>query len=275
MSNSTETYWEVDGVSLQTFAFDIETLGGSRLAPPRLRGDDIVIPHAPGELWQPKQVDSRVISLGMWVIGTDEDGFAPTGNLYRQWDSNFRKLRQLLWTPRRQVTLTKRFYVGDELKTASAKAQFSSGIAPVMQGRARGTFTVDLLLSDPYFYGPEISVTLPNGSTTLEVEGDDVTSNISFHVEGARKNLKVRNSTLNVDFEYHADLNSLDEVDIDVKTFTSTTYPNGMPSYRSSGDIRHTGAPQWLLLEPGDNTLVVSSDTGIGPVTMTYQEAWL
>lgn len=275
MSNSTETFWDVDGVSLQTFAFDIKSIGGDRLAPPRLRGNDLTIPHAPGDLWMPKQVDARVITLDMWVIGTDEDGFAPSGSLYRQWDDNFRKLRQLLWTPRRQVTLTKRFYVDGVLKTASAQAQFSNGIVPAMSGRARGDFSVDLLLADPYFYGPETTVPLANGSQTLDIEGDDVTRAIKLHVEGARKNVKVRNNTLNVDVEYHADLNSLDFVDIDVKKFTSVTKPNGMAAYKSVGSIRHTGAPSWLLLEPGDNSIVVSSETGIGSVTLTYQEVWL
>lgn len=275
MSNSTLTYWEVDGVSLQTYAWDIETIGGDRLAPPKLRGKDLVIPGQAGERWMPKQVDARTITLGMWVIGTEEDGSAPTGSLYRQWDDNFRKLRQLLWTPGRQFTLTKRFYVDGVLKTASAKAQFASGIIPSMNGRARGVFSVDLQLADPYFYSAERVINLSTGSQTVEVEGDAVTRNIKIHVDGPRLNPKIRNSTMGVEVEYHADLSSGDDLDIDVRAYSSVTDPGTGPAFNSIGSIRHTGDPNWLLLQPGDNTVVVSSDTGIGSVQLTIQEAWL
>lgn len=275
MTNTTAEYWDVDGVSLQTFAFNIETIGGDRLAPPPLRGDDITIPGAPGDIWMPKMVASRTITLGMWVIGAEEDGSMPTGTAKAQFDENFRKLRQLLWTPNRQITLTKRFYVNGVLKTASAKAQFVSGLAPTMQGRTRGVFSVDLRLADPYFYGPEVNLPLANGSQTVTIDGDDITRAIKIHVDGPRVNVKVRNNTLDVDVEHISNLSLDDDLDIDVKAYTATTDPAAVPAFNSTGSIRHTGSPHWLLLQPGANTVVVSSTSGTGLVTLTYQEAWL
>lgn len=275
MTNSTETFWDVDGVSLQTMAFDIETLGGDRLTPPGLRGANITVPYAPGDVWMPKQVASRSISLDMWVIGVNEDGSIPTGDQRRVWENNFRKLRQLLWTPNRQITLTKRFYVDGVLKTASAQAQFAGGISPDMNGQSRGSFTVTLMLADPYFYSAAVSTTLTTGSQTVTVEGDDITRAITLHFAGARKYPKVHNSTLNVDVELHEDLSSGDVADLDVKAFTSVTDPSAIAPFNSVGDIVHTGSPLWLLLQPGDNTIVVSSDSGIGAVTMHHQAAWL
>jgi hypothetical protein len=272
---STPTYWAVDGVSLQTFAFDIETVGGDRLAPPPLRGNDWTVPHAPGDLWIPKQVGARTMSLDMWVVGVNEDGSVPTGSNAQKFDDNFRKLRQLLWTPRRQFELTKRFYVDGELKTATALAQYSGGINPAMTGRARGGFSVDLKLADPYFYGPEINTNLLTGSQTVTVEGDDSTQAIKIHVDGPRKNLRIYNSTLDVYVEYHADLNTGDSLDIDVRAFSSVTDPATLPSYSSSSDIRHAGDAFWFLLAPGVNTIQVTSDTGIGGIVLTRQEVWL
>lgn len=275
MSNSTDTFWDVDGVSLQTLAWNIVTLGGDRLAPPTLRGSNLIIPSAPGSRWMPKVVDSRTITLGMWVIGANEDGTAPTGGTAQKFDANFRKLRQLLWTPNREITLTKRFYVDGVLKTAVAKAQYAGGLAPTMNGRGRAVFTVDLFLSDPYFYGPETTKTLANGSQTVTISGDDTTRAIKLTAHGSRKYPKVRNNTLNVDVEYHADLSASDTVLMDVKNYTSVTTPSGTPQFSSVGSIRHTGNPFWFLLQPGDNTVVVSSSTGTGTVTMVYQEVWL
>ena len=222
-----------------------------------------------------KVVDARTITLGMWVIGAEEDGSMPTGTAAAQFDENFRKLRSLLWTPNRQITLTKRFYVNGVLKTASAKAQFVSGIAPVMQGRTRAVFTVDLRLSDPYFYGPEVNVALANGSQTVTIGGDDITRAIKLHVDGPRVNVKVRNNTLDVDVEHISNLSSGDDLDIDVKNYTAVTDTTLLPAFNSVGSIRHTGSPHWLLLQPGANSITVSSTSGTGLVTLTYQEAWL
>lgn len=275
MANSTVEYWEVDGVSLQTYAFDITTIGGDRLAPPPLVGDDIVLPGTAGEYWVPKEIGARTITLGMWVIGADEDGFAPTGSNAAQFDTNFRKLRNLLWNPYRQVTLTKRFYVDGELKTASAQAQFVSGLNPTMNGRARAVFSVDLRLTDPFFYGPEVVTNLTTGSQTVEVEGDARTNNIQLTINGSRVNPKVRNSLLDVDVEYFGSLSSGDSVEIDVKAYTAVVDPATGANFNGIGAIRHSGNNSWLLLEPGDNTIVLSSDSGTGAVVMTHRAAWL
>lgn len=276
MANSTDTYWSVDGISLQTFAFDIETVGGDRMAPPPLRGGNQLVPNRAGQRWLPKVVDSRTITLGMWVIGVDEDGFAPTtGSNARKFDENFRKLRNLLWTPDREVTLTKRFYDGGVLKTASAQAQFSGGLNPRMNGRARGVFTVDLFLADPYFYGNEVTTNLTSASQVVTVGGDGVTTAITLDIAGPRVNPKVRNNTRGVEVEYRAGMVTGDTVAINVKDFTSVTDPASGPAYASVGDIRHAGAVEWLELQPGANTIQVSATSGSGLIVMKHREAWL
>ncbi len=275
MSNSTEVYWDVDGVSLQTLAFNIETLGGDRMGVPPVRGDDLMIPARPGRRWMPKMPDARTITLGMWVIGATEEGIAPPGGEpRRQFEDNWRKLRNLLWVYNRELTITKRFYVGGVLKTASAKAHFTGGLNPTMNGQQRAVFTVDLTLSDPYFYSAEKTEPL-SASETVVLEGDDVTRRIKFQVNGSRTNLVIRNTTLDIQMEYAAVLNTAEILDVDVYNYTSISDPDASPAYKSVGFIRHEGSPSWFILQPGNNAITVSSDSGAGLVTMKYQEAWL
>ena len=276
MSNSNLDYWDVDGQSLNTYAFNITTIGGDRVAPPRLRGGNLTIPYAVGQTYMPKVVDQKTMTLAFWVIGADENGDIPTNrDMAAMYDTNYRKLRNLFWTPNREFVLTKRFYIDGVLKTASAKAQFSSGLVPTMNGRARAVFTVDFVLADPYFYTPIVSTTLTTGTVSLTVEGDDITRAITAEFAGARQFPKIKNNTLNVEFEYYLDLSSGDTAVVDVKKFKSTTTPSGVAAFTSSASIRHSGSPFWMELNPGVNSLTLSSLTGIGVVTLKHQAVWL
>lgn len=274
MATSTTQFWDVDGTPLQTYAYNIESLGDDRLSVSALRGTDLTIPGYPGDTFMPKMVASRKITLAMWVSGADVNGVV-SGDQSAAFMQNWRTLRALLWTPNRQIVLTKRFYVGATLITASAKAQYAGGLLPSMHGPAGAAFTVDLQLADPYFYGPQVNSTLLTGSQVVNVLGDDVTRNIQFAINGARVNPKVHSNTMNVDVQYTGTLNAGDAVAISVPTFTSSTTPSGLASYNSVGSILHTGDPAWFLLTPGNNTIVLSSTSGIGVVTMTHQAAWL
>lgn len=274
MTNSTDVYWDVDGQSIQTYAFNITDLGGDRLAPPGLRGDDIIVPGTPGRIFMPKVVDSRIITLGMWVIGAEEDGSRPSdGNRAAQFDENWRKLRSLLFRYGSEMVLTKRFYVAGVLKTASAKASYAGGLVPDMQGPHAARFTVDLRLSDPYFYGPEITENL-SASETVTIGGDDITRNVKFEISGARTNVVIRNTTLSQQVEYHNTLATGDKAYLDVMKYTSVTDPLSGSNFNSIGSIRHTGAPAWFTMRPGANAITVVSSFGTGSVDMIYREAW-
>src|SRR5262245_27937097 len=97
---TTDEYWEVDGIDLHTLAFNIESLNG-RLRVPTLRGQDIVIPYAVGEMFVPKVTGSRILTLRMWIQGADADGNIPS-NRQAQFEENWRTLHRLLFTPGRQ-----------------------------------------------------------------------------------------------------------------------------------------------------------------------------
>ena len=304
MTNTTQTYWDVDGESLQTYAFNITTLGGDRLAPAPVRGSNITIPYKPGTLWVPKVPDERVITLGAWVIGANEDGSIPTDeNARRVFDRNWRKLRQLLWRPRKQFVLTKRFWLPDSelvaggvdtsalpkdgdwtLYTARALASYADGLTPTMQGPGRATFTVDLLLSDPYFYGDEISIDFsmapadgshPGPLHTVSVLGDDRTTAIEVDFEGPLTAPRITNSSeTDLWVSYATVVPDGESATIRVAPFSATHYPSGTP-YKTSGYVSHSGDHFWLFLEPGDADVALSAQIGTGVATLRYQPVWV
>lgn len=72
MVNSTDEFWDVDGVSLQTLTQNLKSIGGDRMAPPPLRGDNPVVPGAPGSSFVAKMPGERTMTLEGWVTGSRE-----------------------------------------------------------------------------------------------------------------------------------------------------------------------------------------------------------
>jgi len=279
MSNNTPNYWSVsDPVnpathhSLNTFAYSIDTIGGDALAARPLRGENLVIPHAPGERWMPKSVDGFTLTLGMWVIGANPDGTIPTDprTLFQK---NYRTLRKLLWRPWDEFTLRKRFRdENNVLRTADAKAQYVSGLTPSMDGAARATFVVDLRLADPYFYEPVNPVTLAVGRQNVVNAGDAPTHRINIRANSARGAFQIFNHTTGAGFTYNDTIGS-GYIDFNVRAHTAKTGGGT----NMIGSVTHAGSPFWLELRPGVNDIEliqIGSGTA-GAISMTYSNAWL
>lgn len=277
MPNNTDTYWEADGVSLHTFAWSIETLGG--MGPPSLRGDDVTVPYNPGRRWVPKTFDSNVLTLAMQLRGLAADAGEGASQATRQlYQERWNDLIRLLWTPGRQVALRKRFYdTGGVIRVATAMAEYAGGLQPSLIGRAAARCTVDMRIAGGVFYDDTAQVfNLVNGDQTINVRGNSPTRNILVTVNGARNNAKVRvkSGPLDHTVEYHHSLASGDYATLDVMDRTSETVGEG-PTYESTLDVRHSGAPYWLELRPGDNVVNLASDSGIGSVQLTVRGAWV
>lgn len=274
MANYPDTYWTVDGISLQTYAMNLETLDG-RSTIPELRGNDITIPHRPGEVWVPKQPNSRVITLAGWVRGTNDNGVIPVGGAKNQFDDNWRALQRLLFTPGRQFLLKKKFYSAGVLREARALAEFAGGLEPSMIGRTAARFTVNIKLADPYFYDDTpTTINLSNGSNIIPATGDYTTTNISFSILGARTQPEITHVNMGLILKYNDALLSGDYTDINAYEYKSETYAGGT-MFNSEGKIVHTGAPYWFALRPGGNTINLTSSFGTGAVSLTYRGAWL
>lgn len=272
MPNNTSTYWEADGVSLHTYAWSIETAGG--MGPPPLRGEDITVPLRSGQKWVPKKFDANILTLAMWIRGVAADaGSGVYQETQQMYEERYNDLVRLLWTPGRQLALTKRFYDQGSLRVATAMAEFRGGLAPVKNGRAFGRCTVDLKIAEGVFYEQNWrTVPLANGDNTITVPGNAPTSRIKVTINGARNNPRVRNKTLGVDFTYPRNLLVGQTATVDVDEYEVS---DSSLTYDSSALVINSGDEQWLTLMPGDNVINVSSTTGAGTVSLQYKGAWV
>lgn len=84
MANTTTEILSVNGVVLNTYAKNIESLTG-RLRTPGKRTSNVVVPGRHGSLRTgDKKFDENVIALPMWVVGADDDGKIPSGSTDRR-----------------------------------------------------------------------------------------------------------------------------------------------------------------------------------------------
>lgn len=277
MPNNTETYWDADGESLHTYARSIETLGG--MGPPPLRGENIVIPLSPGAVYVPKTPDQNTLHLAMWLRGVDpEAGSGVTQSSRALFQQNYNDLIRLLWKPGRQVELTKRFYdVGSSSPVAaSAMVEYKGGLEPTMIGRSAGKCLVDLGVPGAYFYAVNpLTVPVVNGDNIISVPGNAPTLNVRIVINGSRTNTRVLNKNNGIQFTYPTAVLAGEYVDIYPQTFEARHKPASAVEYDVSTRIIHSGAPQWFQLEPGDNIVNISSDSGIGVVALEIRGAWV
>jgi len=275
MALSTDTYWEIDGIPLQTMAYNIVTGGGNLWSPPPLRGEGIVVPYRPGAMWLPRQPDVRTITLQMWVIGADVDGNVPASMPMRQqFEAHLNMLQNLLWQPGRQFVITKRWKEGGSpvVKMASALGTYDGGFAPAMNGGARATFSVDIRLDDPFFYGPEATVNFVATATstqTVNILGDYETTAMTLLLNGARTNPRLTNMTNQDYMHLQHTIGGSDTVLIDVNNWTARKNPSST-DVNVIKDIQHMGGKFWFSLPKGSQQLRITSSSGSAAAVLKY-----
>lgn len=278
METSSSEFWDVDGVPLNTYCWAIKSFGGSRKGLPPLRGDNKLIPGREGRSFRPKVADSRVVTLAMWVTGADPNtDQASTYSQVTQWNDNFNYLRNLFWTPGREVTLTRREWqnpMNPELVVASAKAQIAGPLEPNMTGRTRADFAVDLLLADPFFYGSEVSFTVPlNTSVAFNNPGDSKTSLMPFTITwvGSLTSPKLTNQTNGVWTQVNTMIPANTNITTDVRNYKAT---RSYDLASMNAAITQGGSKQWMNLEPGGNELYLSG-SGSGAAIIKFSPAYV
>ncbi len=266
---TTKEWWAFDGVSVQELGYNITTIAG-RFNVPSYRGEQPVYAYVEGEDFRPKIPAARVMSLAMWVQGSTNEGVMASDPLLT-FNDNWRKLTQLFWTPRREMTITRRLWCTDretglpKLLTTVGKGQFVSGFEPTMTGRYRATFTVDLKLSDPFFYGDEVtSPRIYNGQTvTVNNWGDWVAAQRHMFIDlvgPMAKPVTLANITTdpNVVVVYDLTIPAGQTITLDVRNFAATAAveePSSTFTRNRIGYVRHSGTRNWMMLEPGASEL--------------------
>ena len=277
MPNTTTTYWDVDGTSLQTYAWNIRTLGGSRGGVPSFRGENLQVAYRRGAAWRPKVPAQRVLTLAMWVQGSDENGNPPTLRSERaEYEKNLRALQSLFWQDEaRQVLLTKRWLdPTDVVRSASALVEIAGAMEPDMFGQTSSALLVDLLMADPFFYGPEVTATLAKDVTQVVTPGGHATTHrVSLEFNGSISNPRVTNVTPTPDVYVQAgtDVAIGDKVTLDCDQYTATRTSDAA---NLIGVVTHSGARHWMPLAKGANSLTLTGASGTGTCAVKYRPAW-
>lgn len=280
MTLSTDLSWDINGIPLQTYAYNVSTWGGDLQAPPPLRGSDIVIPYRPGEVFQKRRPTGRSLTFDMWVVGADENGDIPaTLSMRAQFEKNLKMLRSLFWSQGRQVTITKRWRDpgSSTVRVATAKGVYAGGFVPSMQGALRATFSVEMYLSDPFFYGPEETITFPataTSSVTPTILGDYETTDIQITLNGARNNMRVTNNSRAIYVNVNQNISTGQTILLNVDKWTATKNP-GVSEANVIGAVASFGHEFWMALDPGSQQLTLSSSTGTAGATLKYKPRWV
>lgn len=292
MTTTTAEYWSVitpAGVEypLNTLAKNIETWGEDRQAPIPLRGEDSVIPWMPGEKEQVRVPDARTMSMGMWVIGCDDDGNVPIDRTAReQFVRNWLLLRRIFHSQGLIYTLRKRFY--DEsytLRTADARVRYEGGLSPAMMGRTGAKFTIDLRLADPYFYST-VGVSLSLNST-VDAAANGLLGSMSAVIPGdANPRKMVFNGfagasgatgiTIECTSTGHVWSISGSAAAGDILLFDMGNQLARIADVNRTGNVSHTGSNDWMRLMVGPDPCILrlTCSTGDCYGNLTYKSVW-
>jgi len=268
----------VDGVSLFTYAYAIGTLAGRERLPP-IVGENIRVPYRHGRVWKPKTYDENVITLGMWVRGFDVNNNLPARGEVAQYHSNIRALKRLFAPVGRQLSLTRYvlYNTGMEMHTALGEPASQLDFQP--SAKALSTFTIDLRLADPWWYGPQIVTPgITSAGATVWNPGDVDATQLTIRFNGPLTQAMLINTSItsgygpggNVILILAQSVAAGHWVDVNTANFTAVDDTGASRiTY-----IAHQGTQRWMILQPGNNVFTLSNwlggAVGSGNVVITY-----
>lgn len=270
---STPYSWRVGGADLGKYAWNISSRTGM-MTPPPVRGSSRQIPFKSGTRRAPRMPDERLLELSMWVLGADpETGDVPEApGPLAQFEENLDFLQRLFYRPDEYLPIVRRRARAAGTETTTGTCQYVGGLDPEMTGNTRAVFAVDLLMSDPWFYGPDVAVNVAAGaSAALENPGSVKTHKIGIVLNGPLTNPVVRNTTAGVRFTYGSSLTTGQTATIDVWEWDAER-ENGSKVW---GLISHAGSRHWMVAGPGTNTFRLTADAGTGSMDVTVTPAHL
>jgi hypothetical protein len=270
--------WSWNGVPLNQPYWNITTFGGSRSGIPTLRGQDVEVPYRAGQAWRAKFPDERTISLTMWMDGSGSSAGWPGTDARLAFNNNWQRLRQAFFTRGAggsvQGELTRNWFLtqggSNQLVTSTAMAEIAGSMDLTMNGRTGAAFTVDLLLSDPYFYGAQRSQNVTGSNVNVSAPGEGVVG------EGFPSAVNAFTVTLS-----HAATVSNDTAGVSFAVGSSATYPVTVDILNQTvvdadgvnqiGQLTHQGSRLWFCLLAGSNSVDVSS----GTATLSWNDAYI
>lgn len=283
---TSDEWWAFGGVPLNKWGWTVSTVG-PRLSIPPIRGDNTRAAGVPGELWLPKIPDARTITLNMTVVGWDPDTGEPVDDGRLRFNDSWAYLRQLFFNPSSESPLESRWWRTDggglpQLVWAQAYAQLASGqdVVPQMNSRTMARFDVPLRLAHPFFYGPQVSVTLtPGVAVTVSNPGDwDAWSRwLYVDLVGPLTAPRVTNSTpaVPVYCGLTGNVAAGETVTLDVREYLALSARAGSATITNrTGEIYNSGTRPWVALARGANRLTLTAG-GSGHAVLRFRPPYL
>lgn len=287
MTNTSTIPMTVDGVRLDTLAWNIETLNG-RLSIPGVRGADPIVPGMDGAVFVPnKSFDEGRITLQMWVRGSDANGGIPGGgSQMAEFRKNLDSIGKL-FTVRHRLMDVQQTWPGPQIIQYFAKVEqpwdFSaSAVNP------RAKFAVEM--SIPKVFGQDINTTdytsatsLASGVTLTLATYDGHTAPISdaiIVVRGAATNPRLTNPDTGEWVQYNGTIASGTDWRVDCGLWeTRTGVGIGLSSGAGTNQVANTqyagGGAAFMRLtpRPSGGPQLVLTGTSFGASTQVLARA--
>lgn len=231
---------------------------------PGLRGDDVPHPGLPGRRARNRIPNVLPIELTGWMQEPTLSDFAIAR---RYLVSVFRPSKG----PRSLLAVLE----DGTVVSAMARA-VPDGIEYGTEPAGTRTLNVALEATDPpYWRGVEVAdlaraFAASPTNYTLTHPGNERTHEVIFEIAGPVSNPRITNLDSGIYVEALVSVGAGEILTIDGQAFTAD-----IDGENSIGSIRHGGSRQWMLLEPGANSMRLTATTPGGTVTSRFRPVYL
>ena len=252
--------WTFNGVSLSLRAkWDVEAVIEG-IGIPKYQGNDLRVPFQHGNRWIKKRFDSRKVVLSMWIKGTDRADL----------DDNIDAFLTAIGKPGLHP-LSRTLRSGE---TRLAQAELCSEIQFVRKNPGYAKFALELELPDPFFYGTTKTTDARTVSSSPLVwtymnAGSAPATDMVITLEGPLSNPVLRNRSNGIWIQYVGSIANGKALVLDTKHFTCMQGEDNMISI-----VKHGGDAYWMILDAGNNSMELETDTIGGKVTLSYYPAY-
>ena len=252
--------WTYNGFSLSSRGkWDVEAVIEG-IGIPKFRGKDLQVPFQHGNRWIRKRFDSRKVILSMWIKGADRADL----------DQNIDVFLTAIGNPGIHP-LVRTLRSGE---TRLAQAELCSDIHFVRKNPGYAKFALELELSDPFFYGTKKTTDVRTVSVspftwTHANEGTAPATNMVITFKGPLSNPVLKNRNNGVWIQYVGTIANGESVVLDTKHFTCLQGDENRISI-----VKHGGDAYWMILDAGNNSMELETETIGGSATLEYYPAF-
>lgn len=259
---TTDEVLTVNGVPLNTLAYNVSTFTG-RIRVPGRRGADGIVPGRHGSIRSPgKRYEAAEVVLTMWVLGADVDGLIPTSS----------SSRQLLFA--NVDTLTRLFGASTvvllQTRPDGTQRRLEGEVTKVidfttMAGATRAEFAVTVS-SWMAFWEDTVDVAADiTGEGVLSAPGFAAATapcdELVVTLHGPCSNPKIESGGVWV--QYGFVIPTGQAIVLNCRTWELSGIGGLVPNY---GLVTHSGDARWFVLAPGTPPTFTLTDTSPNPV---------